>query len=161
MLPRSQRDGASLWNRLFSSLTAKIELASKMTLIYALGACLLLVPLSGKLPPQPLPAGQSDICNGDSNDSPDCVTPPLATYSPEPKYPENERRARHEGDVILQLVIGTDGATHDISVARSLSPDFDTAAIDAVKTWTFTPAKRNGKPIPLRTHIQVGFHLRR
>jgi len=61
----------------------------------------------------------------------------------------------------LQLVIGTDGATHDISVARSLGPDFDKAAIAAVQTWTFTPAKRNGKPIPLHTHVQVAFHLGR
>jgi TonB family protein len=100
------------------------------------------------------------FCQGDESDSPDCVTRPLATYSPEPEYPKNERKARHEGDVVLRLVVGTDGATHDIKVARSLSPDFDAAAIEAVKTWKFSPATKYGKPIPLQMDVQVGFHLR-
>ncbi len=127
-----------------------------LIILLALVACVTLACGSGHR----IQSITSDICNGNANDSPDCATPPLATYSPGPKYPDNERKAGHEGDVMLQLVIGTDGSTHDISVARSLSPDFDKAAIEALKRWTFTPAKRNGKPIPFHTQIQVGFHLR-
>lgn len=124
-------------------------------------ACLLIFSAVELVSSRPAEARWSDFCNGNANDAPDCVTPPVATYSPEPKYPDNERKAGREGAVVLQLVIGTDGATHDISVARSLSPNFDQAAMDSVKTWTFSPAKKNGKPIPLHTQIQVEFHLRR
>lgn len=123
---------------------------------------LALVQAAGQDSPEPRSGGvQSGICRGDGKDSPDCITPPLATYSPDPEYPKKERKAGHEGDVILRLVIGTDGATHDITVARPLSPEFDAAAIEAVKTWKFSPATKNGKPISLHTDVQVSFHLRR
>lgn len=132
-----------------------------MKLIYTLTACFLICSGLGRASSRPTGATLSDFCNGNANDAPDCITPPIATYSPEPKYPDNERKAGREGDVALNVVIGTDGATHDISVARSLSPDFDNAAIAVVQTWRFTPAKKTGSPIPLHTQIQVGFHLRR
>jgi TonB family protein len=61
----------------------------------------------------------------------------------------------------LRLVVGTDGATHDITVARSLSPEFDAAAMEVVKTWRFSPATKNGKPISLRMDVQIDFHLKR
>lgn len=124
-----------------------------MKLIFALLSCLLIC--SGAV------RASSDICNGNASDSPDCVTPPTATHSPEPKYPESERKTGHEGDVILKVLLDTGGAPHDISVARSLGPDFDAAAIAAVQTWRFTPAMQYGKPIPFHMVIQVAFHARR
>jgi protein TonB len=124
-----------------------------MKLIPALLACLLIC--SGAV------RASSDICNGNASDSPNCVTPPTATYSPEPKYPDNEHKSGHEGDVILKVLIDTDGTPRDISVARSLGPDFDAAATAAVQTWRFTPAMKNGKPIPFHMAIQVAFHARR
>ena len=123
---------------------------------------LVLLQAVGRGSAQPPSGGvQSGICRGDEKDSPDCITPPLANYSPEPEYPIKERKAGHEGRVILALVVGTDGATHDITVARSLSPELDAAAIEVVKTWKFSPATKNGKPISLRMDVQVTFRLRR
>ena len=132
-----------------------------MNLICTLTACFLICSGLGRASSRPTGATLSDFCNGNANDAPDCITPPIAPYTPEPKYPDNERKAGREGDVALNVVIGTDGAIHDVSVARSLSPDFDNAAIAVVQTWKFIPAKKNGNPIPLHTQIQVGFHLRR
>jgi TonB family protein len=124
------------------------------TLIACLIACLLICSGVGR-------ASSNNVCKGNASDSPECITPPIPTHYPEPKYPDNEINTGHDGDVILHVVIGTDGVAHDISVARSLSPDFDAAAIAAVQTWTFTPAKRNGKPMPVLIAIKVVFHVRR
>ncbi len=89
------------------------------------------IPLSGK---EHVP-----ICRGKDSDVPGCVTAPHATYSPDPEYPKKERKARHMGIVILGLVVGPDGLPLDITVSTPLSPEFDAAAIDAVKKWTFSP----------------------
>lgn len=100
------------------------------------------------------------ICRGKDSDAPDCVTPPHATYSPEPEYPEKERKARHNGTVVLELVVGSDGLPRDITVSRPLSHGFDKAAIDTVKTWKFSPATKDGKPIATEINVEVSFRVR-
>ncbi len=109
------------------------------------------IPLLGK--------DKSRICHGNGSDAPDCVTCPRVTYSPDPEYPENERRARRQGAVVLVLVVGSDGLPRDVKVSRTLSSEFDQAAIDAVKKWKFTPASKDGKPIAVEIDVQVTFKL--
>jgi periplasmic protein TonB len=99
------------------------------------------------------------ICHGKVSDAPDCVTAPHATYSPDPTYPEKERRARHRGTVVLTLVVDPDGLPRDIRVSRTLSSEFDKAAINAVKNWKFTPATRDSKPIAVEIDVEVAFRL--
>jgi len=99
------------------------------------------------------------ICRGKAGDAPDCVTAPRATYSPDPKYPEKARKARERGDVVLQLVVGTDGLPRDLKVDRGLTPEMEQSAIDAVKHWKFTPATRNGHPVPAQIKVAVSFKL--
>jgi periplasmic protein TonB len=99
------------------------------------------------------------VCHGKVSDAPDCVTAPHATYSPDPTYPETERRALHRGTVILTLVVGPDGLPQDIRVSRTLSSEFDKAAINAVKNWKFTPATRHSKPIAVEIDVGVAFRL--
>jgi TonB family protein len=99
------------------------------------------------------------ICRGKDSDAPGCVTAPHATYSPDPKYPKKESKARHRGTVVLELVVGSDGLPRDITVSRPLSSEFDEAALDAVKKWRFSPAMKDGKPIATQIMVEVDFHL--
>lgn len=101
----------------------------------------------------------SIACRGNSNDVVGCVTPPRQTRAPEPKYPKKEQKARHQGMVTLKLVVGSDGVPTDISVAQTLSPDFDKAAIDAVRKWKFAPATKDGNPVAVEIAVEVEFHL--
>jgi TonB family protein len=100
------------------------------------------------------------VCHGNITDIKSCVTPPSLTYSPKPKYPKNERKARHEGMVKLRLVVGSDGDPRNIAVSRTLSPDFDESAIEAVKQWKFKPAIKDGRPVPVLINVEVEFHLK-
>jgi periplasmic protein TonB len=120
---------------------------------------LLLLPAAGQdSAPSSSGEGHSQYCRGDESDSPDCITPPRQIYAPDPDYPVKERGTGHEGNVILRLVVDADGVAHDIAVSGSLSPAFDAAALEAVKKWKFTPATKNGKPIPAHLAVQVEFH---
>jgi TonB family protein len=99
------------------------------------------------------------ICRGKDSDAPGCITAPHTTYSPDPKYPKKESKARHRGTVVLDLVVGADGLPRDITVSRALSPEFDKAAIEAVRKWKFDPATRDGKPVATAIKVEVAFRL--
>ena len=110
------------------------------------------IPLTGK--------NAASVCRGKGKDAADCVTPPHATYAPDPPYPPKELKNHYQGAVGLLLTVGTDGLPHDIAVARSVTSDFDEAAVDAVKTWRFDPAIKDGKRVPVRIKVEVTFRLR-
>jgi protein TonB len=59
----------------------------------------------------------------------------------------------------LDLVVGADGLPREITVARTLSPEFDKAAMEAVRKWTFDPATRDGKPVATAIKVEVAFRL--
>jgi protein TonB len=86
---------------------------------------------------------------------------PHAIYAPDPKFPEKERKARQrgKGTVLLELVVHSDGLPSDVKVSRKLSPEFDKAAIEAVKKWKFSPATQDGKPVAVEINVEVNFHL--
>jgi len=107
-----------------------------------------------------IPLADSLLCHGNGNDSTNCVTPPRQIHSPKPKYPKTERKARHEGTVALKLIVGADGVPLGITVSQTLSPDFDKAALDAVKEWRFSPAMKDGKPVPVAISMTIAFQLR-
>jgi protein TonB len=85
---------------------------------------------------------------------------PHATCAPDPKFPEKERKARQRGNGnFLSLVVNSAGLPDDIKVLRTLSPEFDEAALDAVKKWRFSPGTRDGKPVAMQIKVEVNFHL--
>jgi len=59
----------------------------------------------------------------------------------------------------MSVVVGPDGQPLDIKVARSLGHGLDEKAIDAIKTWKFEPATKDGKPVPVQLMIEVNFRL--
>ncbi len=87
------------------------------------------------------------------------VSAPRAIYSPDPEYSEEARKVKHMGTVVLWLVVGPDGKPRDIRVARTLGLGLDEKAIEAVKTWRFEPAYKDGKPVAVQVNVEVNFHL--
>jgi TonB family protein len=87
----------------------------------------------------------------------DGVKPPKLIYSPGPDYPKAARKGGKEGKVVLWVVVGSDGFPSEVRVARSLDPNLDKAAIDAVNSWKFVPAKKEGKSVAVEINIEVEF----
>lgn len=87
------------------------------------------------------------------------VTAPRVIYDPDPEFSDEARKAKHQGTVLLWLVVGPDGRAHDIRVARSLGMGLDERAIAAVQTWRFEPGKMNGAPVAVQINVSVYFHL--
>ncbi len=87
------------------------------------------------------------------------ISAPVCILCPQPEYPEEVRRARVEGVVVLTTVISETGQPHSIQVSRSVSPQLDAAAAFTVGRWRFKPAMRSGKPVVVYMTIEIDFHL--
>ncbi len=82
------------------------------------------------------------------------VKPPTKVYDPNPERPKTSGA---QTPVVINTAIGTDGKTHDLSVASTPNPDFDKVALEAVRRWTFKPASCEGEPVEVRINIFINF----
>jgi TonB family protein len=60
---------------------------------------------------------------------------------------------------VLALIVDQRALVRDVHVTQSLDKRLDQNAIDAVKQWKFKPALKDGKPIAVRTSVEVDFRL--
>ncbi len=72
---------------------------------------------------------------------------------------EFARRHRLSGTVIVHTVIDTSGRAASIMIVRPLDDGLDEAAVKAIRTWRFTPAKMNQEPVAVPVTIEVTFHM--
>ena len=87
------------------------------------------------------------------------VSAPRALYAPDPEYSEEARKAKYQGTVVLWVVVGPDGRPRDIRVQRTLGMGLDEKAIEAVRSWKFEPAKKDGQPVAVQINVEVNFRL--
>jgi len=87
------------------------------------------------------------------------VSAPRVLYSPDPEYSEEARKAKYQGTVVLWVVVGPDGRPRDIRVQRSLGLGLDEKAMEAVRTWKFEPARKDGQPVAVQINVEVNFRL--
>jgi len=87
------------------------------------------------------------------------VSAPRPIFSPDPEYSEEARKAKYQGVCVLWMIVGPDGRPRDIKVSRSLGLGLDEKAVEAVKTWKFEPAMKDGRPVAVEISVQVDFHL--
>lgn len=79
----------------------------------------------------------------------------------EPDYPEQARRLRVQGAVILEIEIEEDASVGDIRVLRGLGKSgCNEAAVEAIRKSTFEPGQLNGKPIKSIIRLSVKFNLK-
>ena len=76
------------------------------------------------------------------------------------KYPDIARKAGIEGQVIVQVRISESGEVTETRVLRSLGHSgVDEAAVEAIKSVKWEPARNQGKPVAARVAIPVTFKL--
>jgi TonB family protein len=96
---------------------------------------------------------------GALEDKKDNVLAPRPTYTPEPEFSEQARRAKFQGTVILQIVVNKKGDVVRVILERALGMGLDQNAMEGVERWRFSPATRNGQPVAVALNIEVAFNL--
>jgi TonB family protein len=82
---------------------------------------------------------------------------PQPTNSPQPVYPQFARDAGIKGRVVLHVLVDEGGRVKRVVVVQSVT-GLDEAAIDAAKTWTFTPALKNRLPVAAWYELPMDFY---
>ena len=75
------------------------------------------------------------------------------------EYTEEARLARLEGSVGITLMVDADATLREIHVSRSLGLGLDQKAVEAVREWHFAPGTKDGAPVPVLMHVDVGFRM--
>ena len=88
------------------------------------------------------------------------VTPPTLLSEIKPDYTESARRRGITGDVVLEIVVRSDGRVGNIKLMSGLGSGLDERAVDAVRQWRFSPARRHGTPVDVMVEVAVEFRLR-
>ena len=115
-------------------------------------------------PPPPLPPAQDEWVSIPMFVAYDEPPEPIGGFAAIQKhlvYPEIGRLAGVQGKVILWVQVGKDGETKQIKVAKSMGlDDFNQAAIKAVLSVRWKPAKQRDIPVTVWISVPIQFVLK-
>ncbi len=130
-------------------------------------------PKPKKIEPEPVPADEPALKEVAPVEPAQTATPPSpvqldaepdyrADYlnNPRPPYPMVARRMGYNGKVILNVEVLAEGRAGQVLLHKSSGYDIlDNAALQTVKTWKFSPAKRLGQPVTQWFLVPIKFSL--
>jgi TonB family protein len=87
------------------------------------------------------------------------VSPPRLTYSPDPEFSDSARVAKFQGTMTLMLIVDQEGIPQKIRIQQPLGYGLDAKAVQAVQSWKFKPAEKDGVPVDVEIAVEVDFHL--
>jgi protein TonB len=87
------------------------------------------------------------------------TTPARLLAFASPEYPAEARAQGIEARVVLEIVVDTAGRVKSARVARSAAPGFERAALAAMRSYRFAPAKLEGRAVTVRMPWSVEFQL--
>ena len=61
------------------------------------------------------------------------------------------------GKVVISLVVSSAGLPTNIKILEGMDAAVDESVVIAVKQWRFAPGKKDGKPVAVRTTVEVSF----
>ncbi len=81
----------------------------------------------------------------------------LTTFEPESN--EYAQASGVAGMALYHAVVGADGKVEEIAVARPIGFGLDENAVAAIKNAKFSPAIKDGKPVPVMLDLEVLFRI--
>ncbi len=106
------------------------------------------------------PEAAATQASGAKSRPPDITEPQPVSRAPL-KYPEDAKKDRAQGTVILEVVINETGDVLEATALQDPDPRLTKAAIESVRQWKFQPALDSaGKPVKVTASITVNFKLK-
>lgn len=101
----------------------------------------------------PVPA--SEVANTNNAES---KKPRLVSFA-KAKYTEAARQAHVQGEVIISIVITSEGNVSRIIVLQALSHGLTDKALEAARKCRFSPGMKDGKPVNVRMNMAFAFNV--
>src|ERR1700730_13434460 len=92
-------------------------------------------------------------------DAGSAATPVEITFKPNPVYTDEARGLKLEGEVLLEVMFGSNGSLHVNRVVRGLGHGLDDAAAAAANKMRVNPAIRMGQPVDSTAIVHVLFQI--
>ena len=86
-------------------------------------------------------------------------TPVEVLWKPKPRYTQDARAKKLEGDVVLSVIFCASGEVHVVRVVRGLGSGLDESARVAAGQIRFRPGKKDGVPVDRAGMVQITFEL--
>lgn len=87
--------------------------------------------------------------------------PPKPCKTIKPDYPKGARQRGEQGEVLLEIRVDAAGIVASVNIISSCGfSELDEAAVRAVRTARFTPAKSGGSPVASTARLKLYFRLK-
>ena len=88
------------------------------------------------------------------------ITPPIVITQSNPDYPDGARKKKISGTCLLSFTVDTDGIPRSVRVVKGIEPSLDANAVQALETWRFKPAMKDGKtPVSFNLTSEMSFRI--
>ena len=85
---------------------------------------------------------------------------PVLVHEVHPEYTSTAMRAKIQGVVTFEGIVGADGILAGLRLTKSLDAELDRQAVTALREWRFKPGTRFGQPAPVLVDIEMSFRLK-
>lgn len=133
--------------RIEGGVAATLEVERGATLLDSIVSRWLLVP------------GYAQIHAPDARRVGGDVKAPVLTQKVVALYPDEAKRDRISGIVIVEALIDKAGAVKQVAVLKPLPYGLTESAVKAVRQWKFQPGTLNGQPVEVIFVLTVNFKL--
>ena len=90
------------------------------------------------------------------------IVPPKIIESPGPDYSHvRDKDALRHAEISLMVTLDSKGQVRHIEVLHGLGKEINQAAVDAVATWKFEPARQEKDQQPVAIRFQINLNNRR
>lgn len=79
-----------------------------------------------------------------------------AVFRQEPEYPATARQFHVSGEVVADFIVGLDGKVENVEITKG-SPILRDPVIKALRKWSFSPFKVDGRPRRVKSTLAFEF----
>ena len=85
------------------------------------------------------------------------IAPPEVLFYTDLFYTRTAREKKVEGTVTVEGAFDVKGCMNVVRIIKTIGSGLDENALAALRSWRFSPAKRNGEPVEALAQIDIRF----